>query len=399
MNRRGDTWAVLLALPALLAAAYLILSRTSEKAEFGPHHTTYSALPTGYKAAYLLLQQRGVSVFRYQAGTQHWPDDARVMISANPVKGAFSTQIWGPDEVKDALRWLDKGGTLILLSDEDNALTKKFFLRPNDIGPKSATLAPRQPAPFLDGVKGVLFPNQWRFEKTPDTAIPLFSDKNAAFLVFRRGKGTLFAAPTPALIENHHLDDADNARFFAQLVESRQFDASGKKGKVYFDELHQGFQKEPSFWEVIGAPGRFALLQIALVSILLCYTVGRRFGVPRPAPPPSRVSSEYVASLADLYRRAGARDAALEGVYLSFWRDLCRAAGLPLDAPTADAANRAAALMDGKADDLRKRLLSVLERSEDAISRGGNKLNDGELLRLTREMDGIRKELGLSGND
>jgi hypothetical protein len=76
-----------------------------------------------------------------------------------------------------------------------------------------------------------------------------------------------------------------------------------------------------------GAAGPARRLQVAALVVLAAYSASRRFGLPQPLPEPQRVSSEYVASLADLYRRAGAGDAALEGVYRSFRRDLCRAAG------------------------------------------------------------------------
>jgi len=395
---RGDILLVLVALPMLVVAAYFALAGTTNNSEVGEHHTSYSARESGYKAIYLLLQQRGISVRRYQASVQRWPDDAHIMISATPISSGLTGQIWGDEEVKDAIRWIEAGGTLILLSRMDDALAKKLLLRPADIGPKAALLSPRQPITFLDDVKKVSFPDRYRFERMPDNAIILFSDKNPAFLVLQRGKGLIFTAPTSKIIENKHLIEAENARFFVRLIESQLYKTNGKSGSVYFDELHQGFQSERSFWDVIGKPGQFALLQLGLLFVLIFYTAGKRFGVARPSVGPSRVSLEYVTSIASLYRRAGARDTALEGIYLSFSRDLCRTLGIPLDASNEEVARSAAAILGDPHDPNRQRIFSLLERSEEAIA-SGSKLSDQDLLRLTQEMDGVRKELELRGND
>ena len=149
---------------------------------------------------------------------------------------------------------------------------------------------------------------------------------------------------------------------------------------------------------MLGRPGRLVAWQLLGLALLLVYSAGRRFGLPRPLPAPPRVSSEYVASLADLYRRARAADAALEGVYLSFWRDLCRAVGLPYDAPPEEVVVRASrTLATGDSASVEERLRRAVNECEARIDAG--QVRDADLVPLARELEALRKELGIGGHD
>jgi hypothetical protein len=226
--------------------------------------------------------------------------------------------------VKAALAWVEAGRTLILLADKDNALLRALQLSVRREARTDATLFPLQPAPFLAGVDGLRFPGTERFSETPPNGVALFRDDKPAVVAVRRGKGTVIAISAPALADNKHLVEADNARFLAQLAAAY----AGPERGVGFDEFRQGYRSADTLWGAIGRPGQLVFWQILALAMLAAFSASRRFGLPRPLPAPPRVSSEYVASLADLYRRAGAADAALEGVYLAFWRDLCRAVSL-----------------------------------------------------------------------
>jgi hypothetical protein len=213
-------------------------------------------------------------------------------------------------------------------------------------------------------------------------------------VAFKQGQGRVIAIASPAVIENHTLAEADNARAFVQMVEAYL----PPKGAVYFDEYHQGYSESDTLWSAIGKSGRFAVLQITVLTILLAYSAGKRFGLPRALPPASRVSSEYVTSLSDLYRRAQARDAALEGVFEPFWRDLCRAVGLMDDADPETVSRRAAALASEDPARWRDRIGKLVAECREKIGTGAGEIRNDDLLRLTREMEAIRKELRLGGD-
>jgi hypothetical protein len=400
VRRLGGDRAVVFGLLVLFAGlAYFITAQTSSGPEARPRRTTYSAKPGGLKAAYLLLQRRGIDVRRCERPPSNWPKDAGVIITATSyLPLTMDGAGWDSASASKATRWVEDGGTLIALIDEEGALTDRLGLqateRPTHNSDDATTLAPQQPAGLLGGVAGVRLPTLLRWERSPAAAVSLFGDRKPAIVAFTRGRGRVFAIASPAVIENHTLAAADNAAFFVQMVEASL--APGKR--VYFDEYHQGYREDDTLWSAIGKPGRFAFLQGMLLAVLVAYSAGKRFGLPRPLPPPPRVSSEYVTSLSDLYRRANARDAALEGVFEPFWRDLCRASGLPDGAPADEVARRAAALAGEESAGWRDRIGALVAECREKIAEGARAIRNDDLLRLTREMEAVRKELRLGGD-
>jgi len=316
----------------------------------------------------------------------------------------MGASLWDEQQTEDALSWVEDGGTLVLFDTGGSVLSEELGLEVSEHKKQDARLRPAQPAPYLEGVDEVYLPGKHRWTKKPAGALTLFGDDKPAVVAVRRGKGRVLAFSSSAVIDNTNLAKADNARLLVEVA--RTFGAQGQP--VLFDEYHQGFQEATSFWTAVGRPGQLAFYQLLALLLLVCYSAGVRFGLPRPLPEGSRVSSEYVASLANLYRRARAADAALESVYLSFWRDLCRASGLPLDTDTPEVARRAAATLGdtklttaGAASrrSLEQRLDSLLHRAEAGIEAGPKKFKDRDLLALVRELEEMRKELGLGRDD
>jgi hypothetical protein len=396
MKRIGtDIWILAGLLILFAVMTTVIASYIPEAPETTPRRTTFSAKPGGLKAAYLLLQQSRVPVERLTVAPAVWPTKAGVVITATPYAAQGMVNIWSKDETKQVQRWVERGGVLLVMDNETDGLLEKFGLEVDTHLKSDVTLPPQQPTVFLRRVRGVRFPERERIKKHPQDAVSLFGDTRPAMVALRRGRGMIYVLATPAVFENRTLLQADNARFLVQLVQYIRRDG----GKVYFNEYHQGYMQPESLWTIIGKPGQFAFYQFLLTAILISYSAARRFGLPRPMPPPSRVSSEYVTSLADLYRRAGARDAALDGVYQVFWRDLCRAAGVPPDTAKQEVIRRAAVLADGNAAQWEIRLTRLLGECEDKIAAGPKEISDAVLLRLTNDLEDLRKELQLGGHD
>lgn len=369
---------------------YRVVGEASEGPELRPQRSTYSAKPGGYKAAFLLLKNLGLPVARCEAEPSRWPRDARVMVTLTPQE---RTGAWDKKQVEAARKWVERGNTLIVASDEPNTLLHELELETGASAKKTTPLIPQQPASFLAGVAKVETGTE-RWNQTGSRAVRLLGDKKPFAVVFENGRGRVYAFASPDLWENARLGQEDNARLFAQIAATEW--GGDKSGRIYFDEFHQGYTGEQSFWSAIGAPGQWAVYQLIAVALLAIYSAGRRFGLARPMPPAARVSSEYVTSLADLYRRARANDAALSSVYSAFRRDLCREAGMPVDAPNAELAKRAAAALsqsDRERAEVAARLAGLLARCEAAIAQTEKRLTEPELLALARELDQTRKDL------
>jgi hypothetical protein len=401
VKRPGADAFILIGLLALFGVlTYLLSSQQTEGPETRPHYSTYNTRASGYRAAYLLLKQRGVPLGIAQKPLDELPDDAGVLISATP---SFTFSLvsrgarWSEEDCEAVLAWVESGGVLVLLHDEAGLLLEKLEVG-QGISSNSKVdvpLKPKQPAAFVPGVREVFFPGSSRWVKTPERAVTLFGDTEPTVVAIARGEGVIYAVSNPRIFSNQHLDEADNARFLTQIVEAN----TAKPYRVYFDEYHQGYETGRTFFDAIGKAGQFTLIQLIVLSVLMAYTAGRRFGLPRPLPPSARVSTEYVQSLANLYQRARARDTVLEIVYLSFWRDLCRTVGMPLDSDTAAVVNAAKGLGDPKnQQEIAVRLEKTLTATEECIALGPT-VKEDEMLRLAREIEDRRRELEVGRTD
>lgn len=409
MKRRiGTDGIVLIVFLIVFAVVSLQVAGRDTSGDEGPRprRSTFSPKPGGWKAAYLLLEQSGIPTKRWEKPPATWPDTASVVIAGQEVLALEGSAYWTAEQAKDAMEWVERGGTLLVLAAENNAVTQEVGVSPDVHKNKDKDVHPEQPLPYLAGVKDVTFPGAERFLSLGKDTTVLLADDKPAVVAVKRGTGRVILVSSPTIIENKTLLKGDNARFLVQTVSA--FLQPARKDGVVWDEFHQGYQEQRSFWNAIGQPGQFALLQLGTLLALICYTVGTRFGLPRPAPAQNRLSSEYVSSLADLYRRAKASDAALEGVYLSFWRDLCRAVGMPLDSDAAEVARRAAASLGSdsygahaseKRAKRETKITRLLQECETKIEAGAKKLSDSELLTLARGIEDMRKELELGRDE
>jgi len=204
------------------------------------------------------------------------------------------------------------------------------------------------------------------------------------------GRGRLIAIADGGLFSNESLVKSENAVFLADLL--AHYGHTG--GPVLFDEYHHGdVAGDPggSIWKALGQPLQLALTQVFLAALCLMVLLGGRFGPPAPSTRDrARSSADYVASLASLYRRAEASGTALETLYRQFLRDVCGRLALPPDVNLERLADVAA--RRGQVDKERfRRLLATCELRLDA-----GKVTEAELLDLTRQMESIRKEIGIA---
>jgi hypothetical protein len=250
--------------------------------------------------------------------------------------------------------------------------------------------APLQPVRDTQGILSVHSESDSRIKRTRSDGLAIFGD-NAGPLALEIpvGRGRLIAVADGALLSNSQLPRSENAVFLANLL--AHYGQPG--GRVLFDEYHHGDVSgaDGSVWEDLGRPLQLALIQLCFAALGLIALLAVRFGPPVPlVRSVARSSADYVSSLASLYRRAGASQTALETLYRQFLRDICGRLALPPDVDLERLA--AVAARRGQIDKERlRRLLATCELRLDS-----GKVSEAELLDLTRQMESIRKEIGIA---
>ncbi|MBL8188257.1 MAG: hypothetical protein JNK38_09625, partial [Acidobacteria bacterium] len=217
-------------------------------------------------------------------------------------------------------------------------------------------------------------------------------DKNGAVLAdFRYCKGRLVFLTDPFVIANNGISRGANLTLAMNLVRVLSKGENNQQRKILFDEFHHGYRSQinPLVNYVRGTPVPWLLLQGVLLSLLIVYSVGKRFARPLPMPQMDRHSPlEFVDSMANLQQAARARDLALENIYPRFKTTLCRRLGLSSRANTED-------IIAG----LRRRNLPVDEievrqtLSDAELTLSGEKIDDAQLVKLVGRMRHILAQL------
>jgi hypothetical protein len=284
--------------------------------------TTYSAASEGAKGAYLLLQQSGYHVDRWEKSPQNLGNGARsVLILAQP--GRFAT----PKEKVGLERFLNSGGTIIATgaiaalalphnSMQIDPMASSLWERFEALAPSRITRA----APQIS----LLAAAHW---KDDSRATALYGkDSNAVVVRYRHGEGTVFwwASATP--LTNAGLKESGNLEFFLASLGDKD------STHILWDEYFHGHGQQT------GGPKSHPLLivlylQFGLLALAVLFTFSRRSGPIRPLPPEARLSPlEFVETLGGLYQHARAASVAVDVYYQRFHYRLTQRLGLVRDA-------------------------------------------------------------------
>ncbi|GAB4285008.1 MAG: DUF4350 domain-containing protein [Coriobacteriia bacterium] len=264
--------------------------------------STYSAAPEGLSVLYTYLEQAGASPAQLTSFDE-LPEEGTLVIAADARLEKPVTD----SEAERVARWVRDGGRLILAGWHGEAVARALDLYAVPSGGTLAELPPRQPAGALVGVSRVEAGEQRLRAEDAGWAAPLADASGAAMLVRGVGGGEVVWLGTAYPLTNAGIASADNARFAVQLVTVG--------GPVTFDEYHHGFAYGGGVWTRIGDAGRAGVLLVALATVVALYALGRRIGPPiREISTPEARTTTYIASLAQLYRTAGARAEALEAL-------------------------------------------------------------------------------------
>lgn len=432
---------------ALSAAGNLDFDRPPEN-EREPIRSSYNSGPTGTRAFYQLLEESGASVVRLRedfkslSANATKPSDA-VLI----VVGPFNPNLDIPYEEAFALqKWIADGGNALIVSRypisqfgdpmvqsaiqdknppwtlpvetlidpaSDALIVQPTELTRNVRGLELTTLAarikfelpaaeedeeepPPPPAPTATPEPTPAEPAEQISENHCDpflyAPVVHLGDKNGAVLAdFRYCKGRLVFLSDPFVIANNGIGRGSNLTLAMNLVRALGKAENGQPRKILFDEFHHGYRSQinPLVNYVRGTPVPWLLLQGLLLSVLIVFSVGKRFARPLPLPQEDRHSSlEFVGSMANLQQAARARDLALENIYPRFKATLCRRLGLSSRAKTDDI------IASLRRQNLPLDEIEVRQTLSDAeVTLAGEKIDDAQLVKLVGKMRHILAQL------
>ena len=423
-RRRVNRELVLLfTLFGLFAVGLLLFEQVGQRATSPTTPSSYNAKAPGVKALYLLMERQGFRTARLQTTWDSLAASDGLIVVVEPF--ARSRQPL-PGELNALRQWIQRGGTMLYFAagsprplDPQDPIAGDIALAvaPNAPSPAAAdsvsltvesgntaalssvsAQAEASDSPYLRDVEAVSGPAGLRLEPAPKARYDiLFRDKQGALVAHKTvGRGHLILSAIN-LLANNGVRQADNAVF---LVNVAQAAIGGANRTVVFDEYHHGIgfdagRDESGAGILASLPRPFwlACLPLASVGLLLLVNGNRRFGAALASgptgPPPS---TDYIGSMARLFRRAGAADVALQTIYERFIFELARSLFVPIETPPDVLAALAAKQhgIDGPA------LLALLSRCE--AVRQGQPLGEAELLPLARQLDHYRRKCNLVGS-
>jgi Domain of unknown function (DUF4350) len=364
----------------LIGAAVLVLVLAIATSLLTPSHrsgrtgfpSTYSTTWDGAKAAYLLLQELGYNVRRWdQSPTELKGDPVKqVLILANPLQPPSS------EEVAALHRFLNRGGRIVATGAEAFQFLPggEFFVETDGVEGESNFPA-LLPSPLTSGAAEISMapPVNWHSATVDQIAVYGTSD-TAAVLTYSVGKGIVVWWGSPSPLTNRGIKESGNVALLLNSVGGRA------DQQILWDEYYHGARAD--FFSYIARtplPWVFAQLGVMFVFVLLTYS--RRYGTMRMPRKVSRLSPlEFVDTLGDLYTSAHAGSAAVRVAYQRLRLQLTRQLGLTANATVSEMARAAGQTLGWE----EQSLLGTLARA-DRNSRTLS-LSDQQALEIVRDL-------------
>ena len=300
-------------LAVMFAAAYL----KSDEEKGDGHPSSYSNLNHGGKAAYLLLQQSGYPVERWERSPKDLPADGRgiIVIFAEPV--SYATR----EESNALSRFLLRGGSVLAVGILPDAFVPKAAAIEGEIrvgGVECKAVAPthltRGGSISLDGTL--------KWDSTDSSQVVHFADPkgNAVVVSYPVGNGSVVWWASAWPLENAGIREKNNLELLLNST-------AGYK-RVLWDEFYQDVHQTQAGHK-LGHAYLWALAQFALIALAVVLTYSRRSGPLVPLAQPSRGSPlEFVETLANVFRRARSTQVAVEIAFQRFRQVAARRLGI-----------------------------------------------------------------------
>lgn len=376
----ADLVVVLLLFAALVAFSAYTTTRQAESAP-APTYSTHSTAPGGAAALYLWLDELGYRVDRIQNGPFQIADDTRLLFVLAPRLSYTGV------EMRLLETWAEGAGHTLVLVTEGWQLQSPL----RDFGAErlpsvepAAALTPTVPLLTSPPPGPVRVESNRVLQMDGDEYVAHLQNAARPVLVSRRwGEGRVLMASAARPFTNAGLRDPGSARLVYNLLAGLEPGA-----RVQFDEVHHGYAAEQAADNSLlawlrGSPWGWALLFAAAATLGWIVLRGRRFGRPVPLPEliRRRPQSEYVVSMAGLFRRAGRRSFVMQHHHDRLKRELARPWRLNPD-PVSDRDDAFVAELARHRDELdAEELRHLLARLS------GGRVSEADLVRLVGEVE------------
>lgn len=305
--------------------------------------SSYSSEWLGTKAAFLLLQQSGYRVERWQSPPTDLPDlpAGTTLIFAEPSEQGSSRE-------KDAVsRFVSAGGRLLVMGASGAGFAPQsatLAIPDSDLTPKS--FVAQIPSPLSRNAPEVTMvaPDDWK--NLAPSQLPVYERNGKPGVVwYRFGKGEVIWWAIASPMSNGSIREKDNLALFLNSV--------GPPGsRVLWDEYFHGMRRSLTSY-FAATPLPWAGFQLALAFAALLFTFSRRSGpiwvtieTPRTSP------LEFVSTMGGLYQSAHASAGAVGVAYQRLRLSLTRKLGLSANAKLAELCRAASAQFDLSEDAL-----------------------------------------------
>jgi hypothetical protein len=335
--------------------------------------SSYSNSWGGAKAAFLLLQESGYKVQRWELSPTELDEDSahEVLVFADPLMPPTS------EEKSRILGFLQNGGRVVATGfGAASLLPEAESFAPADELEDKVKFPALLPSPLIADAPEITMapPKDWKPARVSHLVV--YGNKDtAAVITYHIGKGQVIWWGSETPLTNRGIREPGNLALFLNSA------APSPGKRILWDEYFHGARG--SLWSYfVKTPLPWGLVQVGLVFVAVLATHSRRNGPIRMPAKPSRLSPlEFVETLGDLYSSAHAGSAAVQILYQRLCFLLTRQLGLPANATTAELARSASQALAWPEAGIRE----TLQQAERTAT-SGQQLNDEEALPLVQEL-------------
>ena len=289
----------------------------SQEAEGDGHPSSRSALRKGAKAAFLLLQQSGYPVERWDHPPKDLPADSHgtLLIVAAPVSYPNT------EESNAFSRFLVHGGTVLVAGFLPDAFVSKASATDGELRVGDNECKPVAPTRLTRG-GSITQDGMFKWDPEDRSAVVHFVDPNgnAVVVSYPMGGGTVVWWASAWPLENAGIREKNNLELLLNST-------SGYK-RILWDEYYQEEHKQLTHYKPVRAYG-WAIAQLLLIGAIVVLTFSRRSGPLVPLTAESRLSPlEFVETLGSIFRRAQSPQVALEIAFQRFRQIAARRLGI-----------------------------------------------------------------------